>query len=522
MEMQNKRQNINCTEEGLQNPDDMTERLNQIGQEILCAARDELYLGMRFLDVALSSFVYQMDSEVSPFGTDGAVMYFHPRELGGLYRQNRILVNRGYLHMVYHCLFRHMLKIIPLQECAAKNDLEKVENSDQKDWQTVLREGQSKEPENDDRWKTSVRYWNLACDIAVEHLIDSNYHRSVRFSRSLLRRETYRRLEGNPAGFGEAVGMADDSDGSHGSGSYGKGSSRHKKRVLNAERIYRELLIWNLSEKELAKLIQEFHVDDHRYWENKDPEQKPPNPDLNRKWQDINERMETDLETFSKEASEKSGELLGQLVIENREKQNYREFLRKVSVIREEVGIDADTFDYTFYSYGLSLYGNMPLIEPQETREVKKVRDFVVVIDTSMSCSGETVRRFLETTYDVLSGNDNFFQKVNVHVIQCDEAVQTDVKITCEEELRNYMESLILYGEGGTDFRPAFAYVDELVRSGEFEDLRGLIYLTDGYGVYPQKMPGYQVAFVLPAEDYAEVNVPAWAIKTELEETELK
>ena len=157
---------------------------------------------------------------------------------------------------------------------------------------------------------------------------------------------------------------------------------------------------------------------------------------------------------------------MGQLVIENRERQSYREFLRKFSVISEELGIDPDTFDYAFYSYGLSLYGNMPLIEPQETKEVKKIRDFAVVIDTSMSCSGDTVRKFLEVTYDVLSGKEQFFQKVNVHIIQCDEEVQSDVKITCEEELKAYMENLTLYGEGGTDFRPAFAYVDELVRQG--------------------------------------------------------
>ena len=81
-------------------PEETARRLEQIGREILGICRDELYFSMRFLDVALSSFVYTMDSGVSPFGTDGYHMYFHPRELGGLYRENRILVNRGYLHMV--------------------------------------------------------------------------------------------------------------------------------------------------------------------------------------------------------------------------------------------------------------------------------------------------------------------------------------------------------------------------------------------------------------------------------------
>ena len=64
-------------------------RLQEIGCHILRASRDELYLGMRFMDVALSSFMYCMDSGVSPFGTDGNTIYFHPSQLGGLYRQNR-------------------------------------------------------------------------------------------------------------------------------------------------------------------------------------------------------------------------------------------------------------------------------------------------------------------------------------------------------------------------------------------------------------------------------------------------
>lgn len=123
------------------NSQEAAQRLQDIGSSILRAARDELYLGMRFLDVALSSFVYRMDGSVSPFGTDGAVIYFHPAQLGGLYKENRILVNRGYLHMVFHCIFRHFGK-----------------------------PGADK------------RLWNLSCDIAVEHMIDGIYHRSVRYS----------------------------------------------------------------------------------------------------------------------------------------------------------------------------------------------------------------------------------------------------------------------------------------------------------------------------------------------------
>lgn len=432
-----------------QDMEEAAEKLKSLGVSILCAARDELYFSMRFLDVALSSFVYQMDSSVSPFGTDGAVMYFHPQQLGGLLRENRILVNRGYLHMVFHCIFRHMFK------------------------------------RTDDE-----RYWDLSCDIAAEHLIDGCDKRPVRWSRSLLRRETYRKLE---------VGG----------------------RVMNAERIFRELKAWELTEKELSRLEEEFRTDDHRYWENRGPERKK-EPELSRKWQEINEKMETDLETFSKEASEENGSFLGQLRVENRERQNYREFLRKFSVLREEMGTDPDTFDYGFYSYGLSLYGNMPLIEPLETREVRRIADFVIVIDTSMSCSGTLVRRFLEETYSVLKQNDSYFRRVNVHIIQCDEKVHSDVKITSEKELKKYMDQFELYGEGGTDFRPAFAYVDELLGRGEFDDLKGLIYFTDGYGIYPSRMPPYKTAFVFLEEDYRDADVPAWAIRLVLREDELE
>ena len=143
-------------------------RLEALGEKIWNASRDELYLGMRFLDVALNSFAYQMDTKVSPFGTDGAVLYFHPQQLGGLYRQNRILVNRGYLHMVYHCIFRHMWKEYP---AGSEGDIPEAKRREA---------------------APVVRLWNLSCDIAAEHLIDGNYHRSVRYSRSLLRRETYR------------------------------------------------------------------------------------------------------------------------------------------------------------------------------------------------------------------------------------------------------------------------------------------------------------------------------------------
>ncbi len=424
------------------------EKLDMVGRKILCASRNELYLKMRFLDVALSSLVFVMDLEADGLGTDGLYLYYQPRFLGGLYREDRVRVNRLYLHLVLHGIFHHLTR----------------------------RKGRKE------------RLYGLACDIAAESIIDGMQYRCVLKSRSLRRRETYRRL-------------------------------REVLKVLAAEKVYGVLEGWTLTEEELVRLETEFRVDDHSYWPSEDERKKQ--EEIENRWQDVSGQMETEMETFSKELSSGAGDLIGQLKVENRERFDYRQFLRKFSVLREETAVDEDSFDYVFYTYGLSLYGNLPLVEPLEWKEVRKVEEFAVVVDTSMSCSGELVRTFLEETYGVLSENNSFFCKVNIHVIQCDDQVQTDRKITCREELQEYMEQLELRGEGGTDFRPAFEYVEELMRRQEFGQLKGLIYFTDGKGIYPAKAPPFQTAFVFLKEDYEDVSVPPWAMKLLLSEEDL-
>ena len=55
----------------------------------------------------------------------------------------------------------------------------------------------------------------------------------------------------------------------------------------------------------------------------------------------------------------------------------------------------------------------------------------------------------------------------------------------------------------------------------EFENLKGLIYFTDGYGIYPEKMPDYQVIFAFLEEDENRAPVPPWSMKVILEEETL-
>ena len=73
--------------------------------------------------------------------------------------------------------------------------------------------------------------------------------------------------------------------------------------------------------------------------------------------------------------------------------------------------INDDEYDYIFYTYGLRQYKNMPLIEPLEYKEVKRIREFVIAIDTSGSTSGELVQRFMQKTYNILKIHGELFFK---------------------------------------------------------------------------------------------------------------
>ena len=146
---------------------------------------------------------------------------------------------------------------------------------------------------------------------------------------------------------------------------------------------------------------------------------------------------------------------------------------------------------------------------------------FRSVIDTSMSCKDTLVRRFLEETYSILKESESFFRSIRIRILQCDDCVQADTEIAGREELEAYMEHLAIKGQGGTDFRPAFAYVEELLAEKKFYHLRGLIYFTDGYGTFPVKMPPYETAFVFLQDNYRDVDVPPWAVKLILGEEEL-
>ena len=290
-------------------------------------------------------------------------------------------------------------------------------------------------------------------------------------------------------------------------------------RPLTAEKIYRYYLMKNLSSGQLREIRKHFRVDDHGLWYQEGGFHSDGGGDD--AWGQIARRTQTDIQTFSRGRGEGTGALVQNLTAVNRERYDYEVFLRKFAARQEEMKIDDEEFDYIFYTYGLKLYEKMPLVEPLEYKEVKKVREFVIAIDTSGSVSGDLVQAFVQKTYNILQSTESFASKVHIRIIQCDQEVREDVKITSAVEFDEYLKNMTLKGFGGTDFRPVFEHVEKLRKSREFTNLQGLIYFTDGLGTFPAQKPDYETAFIFLREDDAP-QVPPWAIRLVLEPEELE
>lgn len=328
--------------------------------------------------------------------------------------------------------------------------------------------------------------YNLACDIAVEYTIDHLQVPATKRILTLYRITTYEKIQKECEG-------------------------------ISAATIY----YWLLKQDNLPILQQEFHTDDHRFWpKEKQGQASNSASSLQQEWQKIARQSLLDQQRRGKENKEGEGVLSAQIKA-SKSKRNYKDFLEKFSIVREELHVNPDEFDLSYYTYGLRLYKNMPLIEEVETKEMKKIQEFVIVIDTSYSTNNELVKNFLKETYTILSHTDSFFKQSHIRLLQCDDKVQSDEIITNKEEMERLLERFTIIGGGNTDFRPAFTYVNELIEQGAFKNLSGLLYFTDGKGIYPRTCPTYKTAF-LYLEEYDATIVPPWAITYSLDPLEFR
>ncbi|MCR4739516.1 MAG: VWA-like domain-containing protein [Lachnospiraceae bacterium] len=445
------------------NEAEKTRKTEEYALKLINLARDTIIVNMRFLDVALNKLKVKKKDHLNGTATDGEYYFYDPAYILRLYARSGELVARSYLHSLLHCIFSHDFGYDRFDDPAVS--------------------AQTGSPFG------GKEIWDLSCDIAVENLIMELNLPAVKLPDDDVRQMKL------------------------------KGIKRDVKK-LTAEKIYRYFLINPPARVDKEKYTELFCHDRHVYW------QKAENYELSdAAWKKISERIKADIGTFSKNAGH-SESLLDNLSDATREKYDYKDLLSRFCTMGEELTVNDEEFDYIYYTYGLSTYGNLPLVEPLEFRDVKKIKDFAIVLDTSASCRGDIVRSFLKKTYGILKDRDSFFDQINVHIIQCDNEVQQDTKIENRADFDNFIKTGKLMGYGGTDFRPAFEYVDRLIEERKFDNFRGLIYFTDGYGIYPEKAPGYECMFVYARGDLsdrpdAEENfsgdapgfeVPWWAI----------
>ena len=121
----------------------------------------------------------------------------------------------------------------------------------------------------------------------------------------------------------------------------------------------------------------------------------------------------------------------------------------------------------------------------------------VVAIDTSGSMSDQILGRVLKEI-DLLRS----VTQCHLTVVQC------DAEVSYVEEFDEFSAAdfrrMKIVGRGGTSFVPVFDWIQ---KQSEEKGMRfdALVYLTDGYGDYPKKLPHYPVMWVLESEKHPKV-----------------
>ena len=127
----------------------------EICEDILKNSRNEMAVAMRFLQSAFGALRPTVSGETDVMGTDGKLLFASPAWLLNTFIQNKVWINRMYLHELLHCLFCHL-------------------------WNRKVKE------------ESDQRLWNLAADIAVENVMDDLYEKAVYIRPNSFRREKYR------------------------------------------------------------------------------------------------------------------------------------------------------------------------------------------------------------------------------------------------------------------------------------------------------------------------------------------
>ena len=156
--------------------------------------RSELILSLRFLDSVISLLEIKL-AEIDHVATNGKEIGYNPHYILKVYKAEKYGVTRIYLHSILHCVFSH-----PFVDSLVDHDC-----------------------------------WNLACDIAVENIINEL---QIQCADGIFRQEQ-----------DEFVSIL-----------------KQNLKVITAEKIYRYLLDAKLTKNEISRLHNIFARDDHDVW----------------------------------------------------------------------------------------------------------------------------------------------------------------------------------------------------------------------------------------------------------------
>lgn len=432
------------------------ESRKSLAEEILKLVRLRLQKKLPVLGAAFSAAGAQWSEEAS--GTDAEMLYWNADDVLMLFREGTKRLERKYLHLILHGLYLHRFR----------------------------------------RHGCPERVWWLACDLMTEYRIDRMHVPGFDWPIPESRSRWYRKIREAGAVFYER-GLA------------GWIQEQNEPGLLELERIFR---------KDNHEWWRETAVPDQEELTEKKQERAERtdrSSEAVHRWRTVFEQLEMRQEEHRRQAGGSRGSQAEQIVLQKERGYDYRQFLKQFAVSQEELSLDMDSFDYIPYDYSRRMYERLVFLEPLEYRERKKLQEFVIAIDTSGSCSGEIVRRFLRETWEIFKEKDNFFRDMRIHLIQCDCLIQEHVCVTCEEEWKDYLEHMTVKGHGDTDFTPVFRLVERMMEKGEVKHLKGLLYFTDGDGIYPEQKPDYDTAFVFLNEELRKGRAPDWALTLTLD-----
>ena len=134
--------------------DDAKRKNSELAREVLTLSRNQLLVNLRFLDAALSRLEWKEIPELT-YATDGRFLVYDPRHVLKCYKQERAIPVRDYLHIVLHCVYRHMFVHTLMDRVA----------------------------------------WDLACDIAAEYTIAGLGIRAAEAAREARQQTVYTELQ---------------------------------------------------------------------------------------------------------------------------------------------------------------------------------------------------------------------------------------------------------------------------------------------------------------------------------------